>query len=568
MPGRSLRSSPQWQLSPNNSILSTTFIASWRGQLLICTVCLALGIVYYYVHRPVSAILRSRREAVSRAMQAELMSQEKDGKDGDQSSTAVDRSKDTASMGKGKDKRKDLKKRKGSLLKVNLPAGSGSGATSATESNFSAAGPSSREPSPAPARLSVPTPTPKGKSKSVHGGSRRDRSVSPSSPSPSPSPRPQIRIRQPTSEDANRLPTIPSSGESPITPTSRADSDTSGQDATRGKSGQQETYAHGIHSNRGVEDPVLIPLPPSPRLEAEAGPSRRSKPASSNGDLSDSTTYSSSAVSGAPATSNGQSKAKSRQPPAWQSDGFSIVPDASYLPPSTVASVMHKRKKKRDRQTNLPDIFDTNPAHSSDSLSRYSQPTSVDNDSVTTPSSPPSRPAFRSHTRKASLKIIRPPADASPADLEEYFNERDQVVDSLRAEVGEAKAQEARAREAEQRAKDAEGRARRELDQANRRAAGNAEEQNRIILEVSSDLDHFKSRLFERDVQQVDTDVTDTESLRGPLHQDCRDARSSCPMGRSPTSEGRPHCARYPNPANAAVSPSHCRDDGQARPDR
>jgi hypothetical protein len=146
---------------------------------------------------------------------------------------------------------------------------------------------------------------------------------------------------------------------------------------------------------------------------------------------------------------------------------------------------MSKRKKKKDRQPNLPDIFDTDLTHSSDNLSRYSQPTSVDNESITTPNSPPQRPVYRGHSRKASLKMVRPPANASAEELEEYFHDRDHTVDSLRAEVGEAKAQEAKARDAEQRAKDAETRARKELDLARKRAAGDTEEQNRIILEVS-----------------------------------------------------------------------------------
>lgn len=572
MPGRSLRPSSRWHLSPNSSVLSTTFIASWRGQLFVCTVCLILGIVYYYVRRPVSAILRSRREAVSRAMQAELMSQEVDDKEVSQAGALTEKSKDITA-GKGKEKRKEIKKRKGSLLKVNVPGTIPSSATSANESNLSTAGPSSRDSSPAPARLAVPTPTPKSKSKANSAGackangSRRDRSISPSSPSPSPSPKPQIRIRHPTSDEVDRLPTIPSSGESPITPNSKSGSDAPNSGLVRGQQGTAGASPHTTgpvlmdadESGQSV-DPTHT-LPSSPLLDIDAGPSRPSKPSSSNGDVSDSTTYSSSALSAAPPTSGGQIKSKSRQPPAWQADGFSIIPDASYLPPSTVASVLHKRKKKKDRQSDLPDLFDINPTHSSDNLSRYSQPTSVDNESIATPNSPPRRPSYRGHARKASLKTVRPPSEATPAELEEYCNERDQVVDSLRAEVGEAKAQEAKAREAEQRAKDAEARSRQDLESVKKRAAGNAEEQNRILLDVrisrSEDLLNRLAHML--------TSCVGPQSLRRTVHQDCRYEGSSRAVGRSEKSERRFNYNRNAGSAYACIRPTYHQIVGSAR---
>lgn len=538
----------------NSPLVSTSFITSWRGQVLICTVCLAFGAVYFFVRRAVTPIIQRRREAISEARQAELMSSEEatKKKESIEAPTSVEKSgsKDV----KGKDKRKDVKKRKASsTLKVNVVQ-SGSedgqqmlGGASTAGSGHSQAGPSSRESSPAARHLTLPTP----KSKSLRKQpvdlttqpielKPRDRSISVSnwsyspSPSPSPSSTPLIRIRQPTAEEAVRSPASLAVTSTRVSKAVSADID---QDMTSDRQTEKdakpprnisESVSDIVTGQRDmsqtnvmISNPELIPLPPSPMIEA--GPPRSSGNHDYDpGNESDSTsTHSVSSTSNLISGPTTNTSFKSRlNLPAVSPDGFSIMPDARYLPPSITSSTTHKRKKKKDRS---PDLFDDNHSfnrshshqsnqtrlssstnttslnnnQSSDNLSRYSQPTSVDTES-NTPNSPSAihskppldtplilRPSARGHSRKPSLKSIRPPPNPTAEQLEEYCIERDQLVENLRAELGSAKAQEAKAKEAALKTRLELERTQDELEHLNKQSATAKAEHTRVATQVS-----------------------------------------------------------------------------------
>ncbi|ORY23271.1 hypothetical protein BCR39DRAFT_562009 [Naematelia encephala] len=118
-------------LPPQPSHSTITFLASWRGQLLICTVVLVLGFVYFIVRAPIATAHWRRREALSAMRTAELVSEESKKEDD-----------------RGRERKRDIKRRKGSLLRV--PNGNNSGAESSTSA---LAGPSSLESSPNPMKL-------------------------------------------------------------------------------------------------------------------------------------------------------------------------------------------------------------------------------------------------------------------------------------------------------------------------------------------------------------------------------------------------------------------------------
>lgn len=530
---------------PNAPLVSTSFIASWRGQVLICTVCLAFGAIYFFVRRAVTPMIQRRREAISEARQAELMSLEAESKKKESSETPATVEKSGSKDVKGKEKRKDGKKRKvSSALRLNVvPPGSEnglqvSGRGSTAGSGQSQAGPSSRESSPFAQHLNLPTP--KSTRKSDETLIPRDRSVSNShaTSSSSPSPTPVIRIRQPTAEEVVRLPGTKSNTSSGSAVAASSGSERSGavsqslwdRDASSARSETRPTPSskgfskkqyNQFQINAASVDPALIPLPSSPTDEANSSRDPAA-PASHPEEESDSTTTHSSSSPRSVTEeldqtlmTNSSSKSRSKLP-AVSSGGFSTMPDASYLPPKLVSPAQQKRKKKKDRS---PDLFDNNPSshshqsdqirvcsssntatthyQSSDNLSRYSQPTSVTTES-TTPNSPSTkhskppldtplvlRPSFRGHSRKSSLKLTRPPPNPTAEQLDAYCTERDQVVDSLRAELGLAKAQEAKAKDDALKARLAQERAQKDTDHLAKQSASFKKEHKKLVTQVS-----------------------------------------------------------------------------------
>jgi len=390
---------------------------------------LVVGAIYFVLHQPVSDYMRRRREKISRERQQELMSLESKKEVLESPTVEKDKVKD---RGREKKKEKDLRKRKGSLLKVsNTGMGSGSG----NESSMSMAGPSSMESSPAPARLGVPTPAKKTRSRSR-------------SPSPTPSPlstpistparlppstpenrrasatTPRIRLREPTSDSKVAISEdldveeTPKSIKSIKTTKDRSTSD-GGMGISISRAGA------GPADRRPALSPEHIPLPESPM----AGPSRL-RVSSEAGDFSDST----SSASELPSSSRPQTRPKS--------EGWSIIPEEGWLPPSTPIPSSKKKKNKKARQSHTDPISALPPTQR-------------------TPAESPVEP-LRRHTRQDSLEIQRP-VNASPEEYEAHMDRMEVVIDRLRGELGASLANGRMAREAEEEARQNEEQMRTEL---------------------------------------------------------------------------------------------------------
>jgi hypothetical protein len=284
---------------------------------------------------------------------------------------------------RGREKKRDGKKRKASLLKAPLGA-SGESSTAV----------SSMENSPAPVKL---RPSTKLKQESpVQDMTASLRSGTFATPTPS----------TPTVKEA-RFPTLA------VSPA---------------------VVAHSTRrSPHLLLAPAEIALPESPI----AGPSRLVAPdpdlesldgEGDFGNTSDSaTSYKASGDHSTATPPNGPSN-------TIKSPGFSIIPEEGYLP---VAALAQSSKKKKRKGKSAP-----TPLPLPDTIKRQS---SVDtSESVTQPiaSGSPAVPVTPSrHARKASL--VRP----INADLDELLTERERVIESLRAEIGVTKAEEAKARE-------------------------------------------------------------------------------------------------------------------------
>ena len=434
--------------SPLISVSTITYIASWRGQLLICTIVLVIGAIYFVIRQPISDYLRRRREEISRARQQELMSLESEKEVVESPMVDKDKTKD---RGREKKKDKDLRKRKGSLLRVSNVGGSG------TESSMSMASPSSMESSPAPGRLGVPTPTKKNHS--------RQRSPSPS-PSPLSTPistpsrlppstpenrrasvnTPRIRLREPTSESK-----IESTNELDVEETPKSiKSVKHTKDWARTVSQLNESQRNHPVDRSGLS-PEQIPLPDSPG-SSSAGPSRLRVP-SEAGEHSDST------------SNNSEHPSSARSQNAHKSEGWSIMPDEGWLPQSALPS-SKKKKQKKGRQSN------TEPSSATPLV--QSTPTQ----------SPIARP--RRHARQDSLQMSRP-VNASAQEYEAHMDRMEVVIDRLRGELGASLASGRMAREAEEEARHNEAQMRQELDTFNQGRRSSDKVRNREA-EVSASL--------------------------------------------------------------------------------
>ena len=362
--------------SPLGHASTISFLASWKGQLLTCTVFLVFGAVYFLLQEPISAYRRRKKEALSRAKYDELMSME--GSPGERAGTM-----DDAKERRGRDKRKDVRRRKGSWLKVPT---AGSGDSSAT-------GVSSAEASPNPlSNFSVPSPKPsstpsKGKARAVSVTQQSQTSSIAVSVQPPPSTLapPSLVVRSVTPSPPSTIPpwNIPLP-ESPIAGSSRLtaslpDTDLESND---GDGGNTSESALSIHVNGDANEASVKPI------------------------------Y----------------------------NGFSIIPEEGYLPEGT-AIPNGKKKKRKGRAPPPQPLADMDRrASRSGSVNEGLPPTPG---RASLPNSPiaPTTPATSRHARKASL--IRPIG----ADLEDLLTDRERMIDALRADIGVAKAEEAKARE-------------------------------------------------------------------------------------------------------------------------
>jgi hypothetical protein len=396
------------QQSPLVSSSTITFFASWRGQLLICTVVLIVGGVYFLLQEPIASYRRARKEVLSKVREKELMSMTTT-----EDKEAVEENKDKEK--RGRDKRKDPRKRKGSLLKVPTSAGI------------------SGESSPAPSSMeSSPAPTQKPTLPSIPKLPQSDKSASHSVAA--------LPLSPPTrpAHDATPKKSKATAVKTPI------------------------SYPVELPEN-SILPPYTIPLPETPG----AGPSRIILPPVDN----DSGSQDGEAGTTSESAPDPLAKDdKSRN----LSDGFSIIPEEGYLPAS-IADLSGK-KKKRKNKVPPPALPKLNGSSSVVDTAKS------ETDIVGPLKSPPPTPSTSRHARKASL--TRPIG----VNLEDLLSEREKMIDTLRAEIGAAKAEEAKAREEASRGKHTEERLSRDVERMRKANAKSESESRRREIEVSREV--------------------------------------------------------------------------------
>ena len=361
---------------------TVTFLASWRGQLLICTVVLVLGAVYLIIRQPVSTYRRHRREALSRTRGDELVSMDVGEKD----ETGGEKEKVREKRGSGK-------RKKGLALKV---------------------------------------PTTNGESSATGSSSMETSSLPPHNVTP---------VSHSTWEEAQPL--------------------------------LLAAHRHASsHRQARQAEPNGTPVrPPIHILPAEARPSWEiplpdsPDPGSSRLDAVD---VDQQSVMDGEASDSALSKNQSKR----ISDGFSIFPEEGYLPAQQVST--SGRKKRRKAKGGLGP---------SENLTSITQIPNGDMDQHTSSArhqrpmeSPHNFPARRG--RSTSLHLS--------ADAQEFLDDRDRIIDSLRTENGELKAKEGKAREEARRARINEDMVSRDMDRMRRMNQKAESEGRRRENEVSS----------------------------------------------------------------------------------
>lgn len=376
-------------------LLSTqtlTLVASWKGQLVICTVVLVVGAIYFAVREPIREWKERQRERMSRAFTEELLSMEKDSaasgasdrhRSGSStvagSSTAVATAKAMNARERGREKRKEKKRKEhsqnandstvvaphdaGSTARPSLPdrslariADPPSGLSAADASDPSATTSSSTSAGP-----QVPTSNAADAAVNLHSSTARPKCESAAPPSVEPL-------------------TIPDS-----------------RKTSTSLSSPRKTCAE-----RGVE-------PPSSGVS----------------DRRDS--YSSS-----------------------HSRSYSIIPDPSYLPPQAETRV---GKKKKRQAKNRPALSPQQPQQQLEKASNArapapsDTPTAVSGDSPNSQTLPVMSPdLIRRRVKSSGIEL--------PPEIDALLDTHEFTIDSLRAEIGRATAEECKARDDEVRARE------------------------------------------------------------------------------------------------------------------
>ncbi|WVQ94398.1 hypothetical protein IAU59_001477 [Kwoniella sp. CBS 9459] len=461
-----------------------TFLASWRGQLLVCTVVLIVGAIYFFIRDPIESWSRRRREKISRLREGELIRMEQkadeseDREDLSGSGTLGTGSLKVGARERGREKRKEGKKRGGSILRVNSSSVSSDahlGPPSAATTN-----PSSVESSPAP-------PLTSSSSRNTTATSptklKRNLPATPAHKSPS------IRIRKATDECTPSQPATSSTTTSVLATPSR----------NRPPPPIIVPRPPTIVSPTSLE-PWEIPLPASPM----AGPSR----INGNGhdypyfDGGESDEFDGDGASESAQSSRPDEMKEKKQ----KSDGFSIFPEEGYLPVQLSAHGgpgSSKKKKRKAKNCQLPadthistiqqsTIGKGSPAPSNSQTANRELTgerdiiLEIQRDSSS--SSTYTRPRHR-HQRTSSIALL---PNLSTDQLREIVEKRDDTIDQLRAEIGTAKAEEAKAKEEAMRCKLNEDRARSDYERV-KKAGGRGEgEARRREAELQARLSHLQ----------------------------------------------------------------------------
>lgn len=377
-----------------------TFIATWRGQLLVCTIAVVLGAIYFVLREPIGEWRRRQRERLSRVRGEELLSMEKrkptpsqEDRAGPSSgnSSSVTSSSSKTARERGREKRKEKKRER--VVHLGEPITGAAGARACSVSSIDSS--PYAEPAAPPSSADPPA---------------LDLTSSSSQPQP-----PIVSLESSGSESPSETAPIP-----------------------------QSQKAHP-------------PNPPSPLLPTPIIPSLTI-------DLSDET------------LTMDQLESASATVSRSTSSSYSAILEDQQLP--------GKRKKRRSKGRSSSDSRNGILEHSLSMTNVTASSDDTPSPSASAPGSP------RTPRRRRELNLGGVPM--TPA-LELLLNNNERTVDSLRAEIGYAKAQESKAREDEMRARDDVRRARAVEDrirhdyERSRKARDRAEtDARRLEAEVSS----------------------------------------------------------------------------------
>ncbi|WWC57535.1 uncharacterized protein I303_100067 [Kwoniella dejecticola CBS 10117] len=404
--------------SPFLSHQTITFLASWRGQLLVCTVVLILGAIYFFVRPPIDEWHRKRKEVLSRKRELELMSMS-------EKEDSVEEKDDVpVKAGSSKDKSKEKAKKEG-RKRINSHL-----KPPTTEIN----GGNPVESSPSQANIhSVMASPSKSKRSLSNSGNTQTRSSSAKLQKATGQSK-----SQPQSQSRSHLAT-PSRNQPPppiIVPKPCLE-----------------------HAPTSI-DPWNIPLPASP----VAGPSRLGPPAGSGLDeVSDDASMS--------AEGEGSVKEEDEKPKYKKFEGFSIYPEDGYLPQSLNSNSNSNNNKKKKKKSNTKTFLSPNPpgstglpkvTASTERTELMDEVLEVNGHGV--PRLPNGHGKHR-HTRTSSITLL---PNLNVTQLREIVEQRDETIDQLRAEIGMAKAEESKAKEEAVRARMGEEKIRGEYERNKR----------------------------------------------------------------------------------------------------
>ncbi|KIY37143.1 hypothetical protein I305_00237 [Cryptococcus gattii E566] len=415
-----------------------TFIASWQGQLLVCTAVLFLGAIYFFVRRPVEDWRTRRRERLARAREKELMAMERNADDKAASShAAVEDRKEEVKMNakeRGRERRKEVKKNKSVLLKAdpNLSTSAESSpAFPPTSFPVSSSDPSST------AVSSVPLATLNGQVSPRRAEPSTTSSASSATPRPVSSRPSYSGLESQIAAGMKEKRNVYSNDDASREPVSDKD---------------QRQGEIGIVSEPSQTD--LLPKPiPNANLESSSSARSRSRERieteeSSSRHLELADTY------------------KQKDPKA-KSHGFSVFPEEGYLPvPVGHAGGKKKKKKGKSSVAALPT---ENSGKETRKLvppsSTGSVPQSLDSE-VESSSLPP----FPEGTESPALALNYSPNSSVIDIAQPAATARDALIESLRTELGVSKAEQAKAMDELIRARSNEERMKGEMEKVRRGA--------------------------------------------------------------------------------------------------
>lgn len=399
----------------SNRLLSTqtfTLIASWKGQLVICTVVLVVGAIYFVVREPIREWRERHRERMSRAFTEELLSMEKKEEGnislGDRTragpstvaggaSTAIATAKTLTARERGREKRKE-KKRKEHLQSANGTAVP----RTLLDTGSSSDKPASPDHSPSGAARALPGPP---------------------------------------------VPPIPDTREEAVTATPTT---------CRSKSRREPSASTSVEDHDTVDSPSPSQVselePSTPIVESLSTPPtmRPSSPSPSSSEPHAAEQPSGPSQPGPVECEESHPSSRGRS--------YSIIPDPSYLPPHPTDSVKKKKRKPKSRQASSqqpqpqqrqdqPQPAESKPAVTAQAAPMSRMTTASSEDDHQKPPTPIMSPDVARRRIKANGIDL-------PSEVEVLLESHEHTIDMLRAEIGRATAEGCKARDDESRARE------------------------------------------------------------------------------------------------------------------